>query len=158
MNLGLSGRHSFDNNIDYSFDFKLSQLLQTGKQPDSEFGDVQDDGTGLKLFLRMFGTMENPEYAMDLASARAKRKAQLDAEKGVFKEVLNKEFGLYGKDTTRKAIQEPDKKVPTFEVEWNTEKAKTDSIKEEKGKKRRKPIIPPKEKSKDETPDADDDL
>lgn len=158
LNLGLSGVHGFDNKIDYSFNFRISELLQTGKTADSEFGDVQDDGTGLKLFLRMSGTIDEPVFAIDQERARAKRKAQLEAEKGVFKEVLHKEFGLFGKDTTRTAIPKPDKKKPAFEVEWDAQKTKADSLRQEERKKKPKRVFNPKEKSEEDVLGGDDDL
>jgi len=134
LDLTASGTHDFDNGIDYSVNFRLSELLQTGRESDSEFGYIVDDGTGMKIFLRMTGTVENPQFATDKESAREQRKKKFEEEKKTFKGILKEEFGLFKADSTLTVPPEEEEETNDiqFEVEWG-DKAKRDSTK--KGKK-----------------------
>lgn len=63
LNLEMSGTHTFENDIDYKFGFNFRELLN--KEKNTEFGEVIDDGTGLKIFMRMYGTLDNPIIEWD---------------------------------------------------------------------------------------------
>ncbi|MEX2379457.1 MAG: AsmA-like C-terminal region-containing protein, partial [Vicingaceae bacterium] len=68
LNVGIAGSHSFDNEIDYKFTLLLNEILgKKAKKPKSnEFGYVEDDGLGrTKLFLKMTGTVDNPDISYD---------------------------------------------------------------------------------------------
>jgi hypothetical protein len=119
MALNLSGSHTFDNQIDYAINFRLSDLLQTGKQKESDFGYIVDDPSGLKLFMKMTGTTENPEFSLDKDGVRQRRKQQLADEKDEVKGMLKEEFGLFKSDTSITATEpEKETKDPKFSVEW----------------------------------------
>jgi len=90
MNINIAGRHSFENEIDYQFNFKLSEILV--RRETSEFGTIADDGTGAKLFMRMYGTTDNPQFEMDKKGAKKSRKEDFIAEKKKFKEIINTEI------------------------------------------------------------------
>lgn len=153
LTLNLSGDHSFENQIDYRINFRLSELFKTGKTQEDEFGYIEDDGTGLRLFLRMNGHADNPQFSMDREGARQKRIDEFEKEKDTFKGMLKEEFGLFKSDTTLAAPpQKSDAKKPVFEVEWHDGKAP-----EEENKAKRKGIFSPKEKE-DVPVDEDDDL
>ncbi|MGB6036776.1 MAG: AsmA-like C-terminal region-containing protein, partial [Cryomorphaceae bacterium] len=136
LDISASGTHDFDNNIDYSIGFRLSELLRTGREKDSEFGYVVDDETGLRIFLRMAGTIDNPEFSSDKATAREKRKEKFDEETKTFKGILKEEFGLFKSDTTLSTPTEKvdDTKPVQFEVDFG-EPSKTDSLNSKKKKK-----------------------
>jgi hypothetical protein len=136
LNLAASGTHDFDNNIDYNIRFRLGELLRTGREKESEFGYVVDDGTGLNLFLKMSGTVENPQFSMDKSTARDTRKAKFESEKKVVKGILKEEFGLFKKDTTLIAPELKPSDEPTilFEVEFG-DSLSTDSVITDKKKK-----------------------
>jgi hypothetical protein len=120
MTIGLSGTHRFDNTIDYSLNFKLSDLLRTGKKQNEEFGYVVEDPAGLRLFMRMTGTTDNPEFSLDKDGAREKRKRELEKEKNVLKSILKEEFGLFKSDTTLQGVPKPKEKPKTiYELEWD---------------------------------------
>jgi len=137
LDISASGTHDFDNNIDYSIGFRLNELLRTGREEESEFGYVVDDETGLRIFLRMAGSVENPEFSSDKETAREKRKEKFEKETDTFKGILKEEFGLFKSDTTLSAPKETEEgtKAVQFEVEFG-EPAKADSL---KGKKKKKP-------------------
>lgn len=155
LDISASGTHDFDNNIDYSIGFRLSELLRTGREKDSEFGYVVDDETGLRIFLRMAGTVENPEFSTDKNTAREKRKEKFENETETFKSILKEEFGLFKSDTTLTAPKETedDTKPVQFEVEFG-EPSKLDSL---KSKKKKKPSKKDQELY-DDLEDDDDDL
>lgn len=139
LDISASGTHDFENNIDYSVSFRLGELLRTGREKDSEFGYVVDDDTGTRIFLRMAGTIDNPEFSSDKETAREKRKEKFDQETNTFKGILKKEFGLFKSDTTLAAPSEiPVENEPVqFDVEWG-EPLETDSLKGKKKKRRKK--------------------
>jgi len=137
MRLNISGTHSFAHEIDYGVNFRLSELLRTGKPNTSDFGYVVDDGTGLNLFLRMTGTAHNPTFSMDKDAARSKRQNQLEEEKITFKRMLKGEFGLFKNDSTLSPLEKEKRPGPEISVDWGNMDTKTDSSKKkiEPGKK-----------------------
>ena len=130
LTLNVSGTHSFDNKIDYSLNFKLSEILRTGKKETSEFGYIVDDQTGLRLFMRMQGDVDNPQFSLDGDAARDKRKKEFDREKDTFKSILKEEFGLFKSDTTLTGVPKAKTKGETqFSVDWDDFKNANDSSK-----------------------------
>jgi hypothetical protein len=95
MDISLSGVHYFDNRIDYSFNFRIRDLL---KKRQSEFGEEEDDDLGSRFFLSMKGTTENPEFGFDRSAAKEKRKEDREKERQEFRQLLKDEFGLFRKD------------------------------------------------------------
>ena len=115
LDLELSGTHSFKQEIDYRFKFGLRALL--GEDRDASFGTVLDDGTGVKIHLRMYGTLDNPILEWDKAARKAELKETLVQEKETVKSMLKSEFGVFKKDTTVKEFQEV--KTPKEVVKMN---------------------------------------
>lgn len=154
LTLNASGIHSFQNQIDYAINFRLSDILRKGKVDENEFGNVIDDETGLRIFLKMYGTTAHPQFSMDKESARAKRNNQFQEEKKTFKSILKEEFGLFKKDTTLTKTHIPKKQGETqFTVEWgDTLSNKKDSI--PPSVQKQKPV----EKDENEDLYDDDDL
>lgn len=153
LTLNISGTHTFGNAIDYSLSFKLSDLLRTGKKEQSEFGYIVDDNSGLRLFMKMEGTVDNPKFSMDGDAARKKRKNQFDEEKNTFKGILKEEFGLFKSDTTITATTpKKNQKETKFSVDWDDFKNKNDSLENAKKNKNSK------KKKKDDDLFKDDDM
>ena len=170
LTLDVLGKHGFDNSIDYSLSFRLSELLQTGRKKDEQFGYVADDGTGLRLFMRMYGTTEAPEFAIDKDAARDNRRDNLQTEKTELKNILKSEFGLFKSDSTLTGVKEqPKTKTTKFDVEWDggggsqeskdsgTEK-KEAKAKSDKSKNPKKPTLSDKDRKLYEELEGDDDL
>lgn len=156
LSLNLSGEHSFDHEIDYRLNFRLGELLRTGRKKEDEFGYITDDGAGLRLFLRMSGTVDEPIFSLDKESARQRRKDELQDEKKRVKGMLKEDFGLFKGDT---AVIAPsgkgDQGAPHFDVEW--EDAPSGQKKQGKDKKKGG-LLSPKEDSRYDELDGDDDL
>jgi len=99
INIEASGKHTFENKIDYRFGFRFRDLK---KQQKSEFGEIIDDGSGFRVFMRMYGDLDNPTIEWDRESRKEIAKQNRVEEKKNVKSILKAEFGLYKSDTTVK--------------------------------------------------------
>lgn len=102
LDINVSGIHSFDNEVDYSFDFRFRELKGKGKQ--TEFGDVVDDGSGFRVYLRMYGDLFNPQFMWDRDAMKLDKQMQREEAKEDFKRVLKQGFGVHKNDTTLKTL------------------------------------------------------
>lgn len=132
LNIETSGTHTFDNKIDYRFAFRFRELKE---KKTSEFGDIIDDNSGLKVYLRMFGTMANPQFAWDKESKAEDRQAYNEQEKQNLKGMLKSELGLFKKDSTVQNYQETKKSKEILEVQYGNDTKATDEFETEKKKK-----------------------
>lgn len=142
IDLGLSGEHSFKNDIEYHFRLLLSDVLgkkaRDRKPENTEFAVIEDDGVGKTyLFLVMKGTVNDYKIAYDSRAVKDKIKDDLKQEKKELKVALNKEFGWFKKDTAVSNYQEP-KKQAKFNVQWDEDEKEIPE--ETKKKSRFKPL------------------
>jgi hypothetical protein len=132
LELDISGVHSFENEIDYRFGFRFRELKANVR--DSEFGEVLDDGTGLKIFMRMYGHLDNPTIEWDKASKKEQAKENREQAKQDAKSILKSEFGMFKKDSTIKVYVPKD--IPKEELKVQFGPATKEEFKvEEKAKK-----------------------
>jgi len=132
LDMDVSGSHSFENIIDYRFIFRFRDLMASEK--DSEFGQVIDDGTGIKMYMRMHGTLDNPIIEWDNSAQKEQAKENREQAKQDAKSILKSEFGLFQKDTTVKIYVPKD--VPQEELKIQFGPAtKKEFIEEKKQKK-----------------------
>ncbi|PKR79746.1 hypothetical protein CW751_13555 [Brumimicrobium salinarum] len=101
LDFSLEGTHSFKNEIDYSFNFRFRELK--GNKT-SEFGDIKDDGTGFKIFLKMFGTIDNPKFSWDKEAQQIEKQVNKEKAKKDLKSALKTGFGINKKDSTVQEI------------------------------------------------------
>lgn len=96
LNMSITGRHTFANDVDYKIRILFSELLRKKlkvKQRLEEFGPVEDDGAGkTTLFLKMTGKATNPKITLDRESMRAKVREDLKQEGQNIKTILSSEF------------------------------------------------------------------
>lgn len=123
----VSGKHDFDNNYEYHVKMYLSELLskkaKKNKPYSIEFGAVEEDGLGrTSIFLKITGKGEDIKVGYDMKAASGNIKKNLKTEKQNLKNILNKEYGWFKKDSTIKQETAP---KPRFRIEWE----ETDSIK-----------------------------
>ncbi len=97
INIEVSGKHTFTNKIDYRFGFRFRDLK---KKQVSEFGEIEDDGTGFRVFMRMYGDLNNPTIVWDRESKKEIAQEKREEEKQNAKSILKTEFGLFKNDTT----------------------------------------------------------
>lgn len=132
LDIEISGNHTFENKIDYRFGFRLKDLK---KKEESEFGEIVDDGTGMSIFMRMYGELSDPKFEWDREARKANSKEKREAEKANVKSILKKEFGLYKNDTTVKDYIAPPKLEEEFDVKFDPVNEINEVIKETKPKK-----------------------
>jgi hypothetical protein len=131
LDMDVSGRHSFTDDIDYRFAFRFRDLKAAKNQ--TEFGEVIDDGTGVRLYLRMHGTLDKPIYEWDSEGRKVQAKEYRQEEKAQAKSILKAEFGFFQKDSTVKAyipkdVPKEDLKIkfgPASKQEFMEEKKQT---------------------------------
>ena len=99
LDLNVSGTHGFDDQIDYSMDFALADVLTLKNEEDqSEFVGKDKNGK-TRIYLRMHGTTEN--FAIDVERTDLKRqiREEIATEKHTVKGILQQEFGIYKDDS-----------------------------------------------------------
>ncbi|HOY31708.1 MAG TPA: AsmA-like C-terminal region-containing protein [Bacteroidales bacterium] len=129
----VNGTHGFDQQIDYHLNVLISQLRGSGEKQDGQvedIGQITDDGLHKeKYFFRITGTVDNPVYhTLDKEGYKTNIKTSLTKEKETLKEILNREFGWFKKDS---AVNKTNVKKPKesydFNVIWDEEE---DTIKD----------------------------
>lgn len=149
LSVELSGKHAFNNQVDYKFGFYFRDLKQ---QKVTEFGVEKDDGLGMNIFMQMHGDFYNPVIEWDFDSWKANIKNYNAEEKKNIKSMLKSDFGLFKNDSTVKEYikvdqpheeliidfdpvngidnviedkkPEKDKKMPAFLKKWKQEAEK----------------------------------
>jgi hypothetical protein len=99
LDMAGSGSHTFDNEMDYEFKILLNEILgnkfkRKHKKKVSEFGVVEDDGIkGMTLFLKMKGSVDNPDISYNTLKLRESLDKGFKKEKKKLKDVVKSEFG-----------------------------------------------------------------
>jgi hypothetical protein len=132
LDMDVAGSHSFDNDIDYRFIFRFRDLMASER--DSEFGQVIDDGTGIKMYMRMHGTLDNPIIEWDDVSRKEQAKENREQAKEDAKSILKSEFGLFKKDTSVKVYVPKDVPKEDLKIQFGPA-TKQEFIEEKKQKK-----------------------
>ena len=158
LDMNVSGTHTFDNDIDYRFDFKFRDLKESNQ--DSEFGEIIDDGTGFRMFLKMYGSLENPTLEWDKEQQKKSAQEYRQEEKKQIKEMLKTEFGAFKNDTTVEEYVPEEKPQEDLKINWEPTKndpetkdslaPKSEKIKEEKPKKKQSKLKKALEKLKEQ--------
>ncbi len=133
LNVGLSGTHTFENVVDYSFDFRFREL-KGGQQ--SEFGDIIDDGTGMRIYLKMKGPIKDPTFSWNKAAKKAAKKERREEAKDDFKGALKKGFGIHKNDTTVKELKNDPKSEERLIMDFDQDSMAKSFQEEEKTKKK----------------------
>jgi len=133
LDVNLSGTHSFNNDIDYSFDFRFREIK--GSQS-SEFGDLVDDGTGFRIFLRMFGTIDNPKFSWDKEAKKALKEEQREQAKEDLRSVLKEGFGINRRDSTIQGLKPKEKLEEKIIMDFGKDTLQDEFSPENKKKKK----------------------
>ena len=136
LDIKLKGEHSFDNIIDYSFDFRYRELKS--KNTHSEFGDIVDDGTGFRVYLRMKGDLFDPDFSWDKAQQKEDKKEKREAAKEELKSVLKTGLGIHKNDSTIHDYQTPEQKEEKIIVDFHKDSIQNEFSKEERKKRESK--------------------
>lgn len=136
LNMNVSGTHAFSNDVDYRFDFKFRELLTNNR--DSEFGEIIDDGTGFRMFLKMTGNIYDPILEWDRDQQKQSAKEYRQEEKKQIKEMLKSEFGAFKNDTTVKEFKEEEAPKEEIKIDWNPTTGETKEEEAEKESPKKK--------------------
>ena len=118
LNISAFAWHNFKNEIDYHFAFRFRDLKTFERN--TEFGQVEDDGTGMNVFVRMSGTVSNPVFSWDKASRKEQaRENRQEAKKEAFS-ILKSEFGFKKKDTTIQYYQQEKKPKEELKIDFGS--------------------------------------
>jgi hypothetical protein len=129
MDIEIKGEHGFNDSINYGVNFRLKDVLMKSNQ--DEFGPIIDDGSGLRIFMSMTGTVDNPIFGLDKEEKKLARKEKVEIEKQNMKSILKEELGLFKKDTTLGEYRNKSKPPVQFEFEWNEGDTTVNSVEEE---------------------------
>jgi hypothetical protein len=114
------GWHTFDNQIDYHFAFRFRDLMTVERE--TEFGIVEDDGTGLMIFMRMHGNTDKPIIEWDQKAKKEQAKENREAAKLEALSILKTEFGFRKNDTTIGVYQPIKKPTEELRIDFNNTK------------------------------------
>jgi len=136
LDLNVSGKHSFENEIDYSFDFRFREVK--GKTSTSEFGDIVDDETGFKVYLKMKGTVDNPIFEWDKEQRKQDQKEKREAARDEFKSVIKTGFGVHKNDSSIQRIETQVQPSEKLIMNFDTDSTENAFDPEEKQKRKSK--------------------
>lgn len=139
MKINFAGTHSFENEVDYHFNFRFNELKK--RENETEFGEIRDDGTGMKVYIRMYGQLSDPKFEWDKDEKKADRQEQWQKEKENLKSILKEELGLFKKDTSVK-VQQVNKDDVKFIMQWDEQETEKQSnqLQSEKDNKKLKKL------------------
>lgn len=129
MDIEVSAAQTFDGGVDDHINFRLGDLFKLGTNGQDEFGPVVDDGTGLRIFLHMYGTTSDLKFKNDGAAANARRKDKIKQESQQLK-------GLLADIWKGKAQEKPattGSPIITVEAPRDTSEARTVAVRRKTG-------------------------
>ena len=118
LDLDLVGSHSFEHQIDYAVGLRLRDLFVQETQ--TEFGEILDDGTGLRLFVRISGSLDDPKVSWDKKGKKEAAQQQFERSQQESKEMLKATFGLYKDDPSVQKYREETTPHETIKVKFKT--------------------------------------
>jgi hypothetical protein len=121
LDLDLVGSHSFEHQIDYAVGLRLRDLLVQESQ--TEFGEILDDGTGMRLFVRISGSLDDPKVSWDKKGKKEAAKQQFERSQQESKEMLKTTFGLYKNDASVGEYSAAPTPHETIKVKFKTKDA-----------------------------------
>lgn len=124
LDLNLSGWHNFDNKIDYHFSFRFRDIKTINNE--TEFGEVEDDGTGIHIYLKMTGDLLNPQISWDSDAKKKQNQQNIEKEKEKVRSILKSEFGIGKRDSSIQKYQNNVKKNVSFDIDFGERKESPD--------------------------------
>ncbi|MEX2484713.1 MAG: AsmA-like C-terminal region-containing protein [Brumimicrobium sp.] len=156
LDVNLKGTHTFENVIDYSFDFRFREIK--GSSKNTEFGEVIDDGTGFKVYLKMFGNLDNPNFEWDKEAKKDAKKEQRQEAKEDFKSVMKTGFGVNKNDTTVKEYQKEEIETEKLYMEFEGDSTIEDEFDQDQKKRKKSNLQKQIDKWKKENKEEDSDV
>lgn len=115
LNLALSGKHSFDNHIDYKLRVLLSDLMarhhRERRNPQEQYGEIIDDEHERTiLFLNLNGTAQNPVFRYDRESHMDHLRNNLAEERQNLRNIMRDEFNFINRQNNDSKHINPDER------------------------------------------------
>jgi hypothetical protein len=126
LDVDVSGSHTFTNQIDYRFAFRFRDLKEANQV--SEFGEEIDDGTGVMVFMRMYGDLDDPTIVWDKEAKKDVAKQNREEAKQDAKSILKSEFGFFKNDSTVKIYQEKKQDKETLKMQFGPEETENPAL------------------------------
>ena len=143
INLTLAGEHKFDNHINYKINLLLSEITSRKRKQrektEQKTWIEEDDGLGrTKIYIKVTGTIDNPEFKYDTKSVIIKVGAFIKEGGENFINTIKDEFKWLKKDSAnvKQKQQWKEQEKGKFIYEFEEEKKETP-------KKETKPKTPP---------------
>lgn len=130
MDLVVSGWQHFDESLEYRFEFDFKDLKQNTR--DAQFGEINEDGISTRLFLRMFGTLDQLQFAWDGEAKKAHKQEQREQQKQDVKSMLKTEFGMFKKDTIVQTYQKTQAPKERIELDFGDATPTTPNVEKKK--------------------------
>jgi hypothetical protein len=94
INMDISGKHTFDQEIDYLFKIKHSEIFKASKQNkiEEKYGVIENEDRTATLPLKMTGDIDNPKFSYDLKEQRIIITQNIKKEYNTIKAAFKKEF------------------------------------------------------------------
>lgn len=110
LSVFISGTHSFNNDIDYQIKLLLSELISKNARKRNTNLDkqllVEDDGLGrTTLYLKMDGTVDDPNIYFDKIRIKEKIKTEIKKEKEEIKKIVKEDVLNQKTNSTKKQGQ-----------------------------------------------------
>lgn len=108
LDINVSGEHGFDNVVDYSFNLFLGDILankfRIRQRPDKqgEFGELIPDKGRTRIFVRMYGPMDNLQFSYDKSAVKKKILQDIVNEGSNVKNIFDAEYGRIKNDSLLK--------------------------------------------------------
>lgn len=128
LDIDLVGQHSFDHLIDYAVALRLRDLVVQETQ--TAFGEIIDDGTGLRLFVRCSGPLDDPKVTWDRNGKKEAAKARFEQSQAESKAMLKTAFGAYQNDPTVQQYEQKTAPHETIRMNFDASKPTKTSTKE----------------------------
>ncbi|MCP4313003.1 MAG: AsmA family protein [Bacteroidetes bacterium] len=140
MDLSASGIHHFNNQYDYRFRLKLSDLLygKARRSENSEFVIAEDESDTRILFLKMYDDGSGAKVEVDREKAAKKIREDLRNERSELKKILNEELGLFKHDDEIGKKQEEEGETFRFEFSDEPDTTTIKKVGAEKGRRRKR--------------------
>lgn len=128
MNFELSGKHKFNNEIDYNISVLISELrnrraeVQKPKAED-EYGYIieTDERRNTTWSFKVTGTVDNPKFVpIDLRAVKSNVKQEIKTETVKIRELIINEFKK-SNDSSAKIIYHQEGEKPKLFIEWDDE-------------------------------------
>lgn len=129
IDITTEGTHTFGNDVDYKFAFRFRDLKV--QKDESEFGEVVDDGTGIRIYVRLFGPLENPTIEWDKKARKEQQKENRTEAKNEAISILKTEFGFKKNDTTVKQYVQKTQPHEELRIQFGQEE-NVDPVEEKK--------------------------